>query len=337
MQNLYDELSSNESSPLHRIGGVAQLAGVPVTTLRVWESRHGAFSPAKSAGSQRLYTQEDATRARLLRQLTEAGHRIGGIARLTLAQLQALLADARFAQARDLAPRVARHVGTAVVGTELAARVSRRDWLQRHGGAALDVRHVFADMAEALEGAAHAAKGSADLLLARVNALTPDACTRLRALAQALGARHVVVLYSYGPGASIAGLRDTGFMLRREPVEDAELAQLVRSVSYVDTRQAIPAAASGEAIPPPRYSDVLLARVAASSNRLLCECPRHLAEILRQLANFEDYSAACLNESVDDAQLHAQLRSVAGTARVLFEQALAMTAIHAGLPLEEAR
>jgi hypothetical protein len=36
MQNLYDELSSNESSPLHRIGGVAQLAGVPVTTLRVW-------------------------------------------------------------------------------------------------------------------------------------------------------------------------------------------------------------------------------------------------------------------------------------------------------------
>ena len=37
--------------PLHRIGAVSSLSGVPVPTLRIWETRYGAFRPSKSTGS----------------------------------------------------------------------------------------------------------------------------------------------------------------------------------------------------------------------------------------------------------------------------------------------
>ena len=50
----------------HRIGAISALSGVPVSTLRVWEVRHGAFTPAKSEGRHRLYSDEDALRASLM-------------------------------------------------------------------------------------------------------------------------------------------------------------------------------------------------------------------------------------------------------------------------------
>jgi hypothetical protein len=64
-----------------------------------------------------------------------------------------------------------------------------------------------------------------------------------------------------------------------------------------------------------------------------CECPRHLAEIIGQLVSFEDYSEQCLNDTSEDAQLHAYLRSVTGSARALFEQALQRVSLHGGVSL----
>ena len=60
-----------------RIGSVSTLSGVPVSTLRIWETRHAAFCPAKTTGQHRLYTQADADKAAVLRYLTEHGHSIG--------------------------------------------------------------------------------------------------------------------------------------------------------------------------------------------------------------------------------------------------------------------
>ena len=38
---------------------LAGLADIPVPTLRVWESRYQAFSPDKTSGRHRLYSDED--------------------------------------------------------------------------------------------------------------------------------------------------------------------------------------------------------------------------------------------------------------------------------------
>ena len=66
----------------------------------------------------------------------------------------------------------------------------------------------------------------------------------------------------------------------------------------------------------------------------MCECPKHVSEIISQLASFEKYSQDCLSQSHDDKELHGYLSSVTGTARALFEIALEKLAAHEGIVLE---
>ena len=91
---------------------------------------------------------------------------------------------------------------------------------------------------------------------------------------------HVIVLYSYGQERVVEAMKMAGMIVRREPITD-----------------------------------------------------RELAELIAQLANFEQYSQECLNNSEEDAHLHAQLSAISGTARSLFERALEMVADHEGIDL----
>jgi DNA-binding transcriptional MerR regulator len=323
--NLYPHLDHKPAGAAHRIGSVSRLAGVPISTLRMWEGRHAAFAPGKTGGQHRLYTEDDVLRARLLRQLTESGHSIAGIARLPAQELQDLLLQVRSADARRRPPAPPRRLSTVVLSGALAARVTSHKWQQLLAGDLLDVRRIFRSLDEAVQGSPGL---HADVLLARVSALQPGAEAQLCAARDALHARHGVVLYNFGAQAVVTALRDRGFLLRREPIEDAELAELLRSMTWAEAPAAGAAQAPRAAIPARRFSDEDLARVAASPQHMLCECPRHIADIIGQLASFEEYSARCLNDSEEDAQVHAYLRSVSGSARALFEDALDRVIAH---------
>lgn len=321
---------------LHRIGTVARQAGLPVSTLRMWEYRHGAFTPAKTSGQHRLYSDSDLLRARLLRQLTEAGHGIGGIARLDADALGTLLARSRAASGGEPVPEPAAAVRALVVGTALAVRLHGDDWTWRHRGQPIDLRRVLVDLQdlEAMARGAPEARVQADLLLVRVNTVHADLPLRLAGAAAALGIARVIVLYAYGAERAVEELRAAGMLVRREPLANADLARLIDAVLLADPAQALPRGSGGDVIPPRRYPDEVLARVAQSRSTVLCECPRHIAELLAQLAAFEQYSAECLNRSPEDAQLHAYLRSVSGSARALFEHALDLVAEHGDPPLQ---
>jgi hypothetical protein len=86
-------------------------------------------------------------------------------------------------------------------------------------------------------------------------------------------------------------------------------------------------------VAPRRWDDAALADFAGLSSTVACECPRHVAELLVQLSNFEAYSAECEHRSRADADLHAFLKQVAGGARASFEAALEQVARHEGLLL----
>jgi MerR family transcriptional regulator, light-induced transcriptional regulator len=68
---------------------------------------------------------------------------------------------------------------------------------------------------------------------------------------------------------------------------------------------------------------------AGLSTTIACECPRHVAEILTLLSQFED--AACSSRDPEDEKLRAYLQRVAGASRSLFEQALERLAVREGL------
>lgn len=61
--------------------------------LRVWERRYAAVEPARSAGNQRLYSDEDIARFRLLAAATSRGRNIGSVASLPTAVLARMVEE----------------------------------------------------------------------------------------------------------------------------------------------------------------------------------------------------------------------------------------------------
>lgn len=322
----------NQKSNVHRIGAVASLSGVPVSTLRVWESRYGAFRPQKSTGSQRLYNDEDVLRASLLRQLTEAGHAISTVANLDASHLGALLYQQRSSarDRRDAQPGP-RTVNLALVGWPLAMRIQSATFMQNVTDISVCVNDALKDLDEAAD---HVFAGRPDILMVSVNSLQMNSHTAIRHLAEKHQIPRVIVLYRFGLEKVIQAMKLAGMIVKREPVPDAELAELIQSVVLIDARQSLGSADTGVMIPQRKYSDETLIRVARISTDVLCECPRHVAELISQLVSFEKYSQDCLNKSIQDAHLHAQLSAISGSARALFERALEMVAQHEGIELQ---
>ena len=299
-----------------RSGTAARLAGLPVTTLRVWERRYGVVAAAKTESGQRVYSPHDVARLRLLRQLTHAGHAIGTIAALELESLQQLATGLPL----PTGPLAGTAFDAVVVGRSAAHA------LEAVPGCVLRAVHDDLDLAES----APAPEGRVGLLLVRLTSLQPAAVDRVLALGAALRAGAVFVVYAFGTEASARSLRDAGASVRREPISGRELAHWVRGASATVT----PAEAAWS-VAPRRFDDAALTRLAEMPSPVACECLRHMAEIVAQLAGFERYSQECTSTGPADAALHRHLSRTAGAARTMFEQALQRVADDAGLELRD--
>ena len=331
--------------PTFRSGAVARMAHMPVSTLRIWEQRYQAVGPTTAPSGHRLYSAADVQRVLLLRQLTDQGHAIGAMAALDAAQLQQVastqatsIAGKRVQQARRKAA-----LRLAVVGQALALRLQRPAVVQRLAHH-WQVTAVFESLAEA----AHAATGTAvDLLLWQAPGLQLGALPELKAAQDALRARHVAVTYRFAGAAARSEFGSTGARVVREPADDDALGAWLASLEGASLEspeqpndQPVPRCSQDLAarlapgdVTPRRFDDAALTRFAGLSTTIACECPRHVAELLMQLSNFEAYSADCADRSPADAELHAYLQRVAGVSRALFESALERVARQEGLTL----
>jgi DNA-binding transcriptional MerR regulator/methylmalonyl-CoA mutase cobalamin-binding subunit len=112
----------------HPIRVVSQRTGLTPDVLRAWEKRYGVVEPQRTERGQRLYTDADVARLRLLRQVTDAGRSIGRVAGLTEAQLSALVdederqrLEADRAQVALVGEDAAEHVRSALDAVEALA------------------------------------------------------------------------------------------------------------------------------------------------------------------------------------------------------------------------
>lgn len=69
----------------------SQLTGLSAHVIRIWERRYSALSPSRTCTNRRMYCDEAITRLKLLRVLTENGHRIGSVARMCTSELEDLV------------------------------------------------------------------------------------------------------------------------------------------------------------------------------------------------------------------------------------------------------
>lgn len=96
---------------VYGISVAAELVGVPVQTLRLYETR-GLLQPQRTAGGTRRYSGQDVDRASRINQLQDAGLTLAGIsAVLELEARNAVLQE----QIADLRRRLA---GTETPGDE---------------------------------------------------------------------------------------------------------------------------------------------------------------------------------------------------------------------------
>lgn len=313
----------------YRIGAISRLSGVPISTLRVWERRYGAFAPDKSAGRHRLYRGADIERAALLRTLTDLGYGIGTLVGQSTAALQALTQhDATRQGASGPAAR-----SLMLVGSGLRSRLAA-------------MRHRFGHVLEGVtvikaqprsDTAIDQIDAQSDACLIALPSLQGESLEMLRRLRERTGARRVGVLYAFAQDRVVTALKRDGFSVQREPLSIAGFADWLRELLQPQTPPAAPAASlPGAAVPARRYSDEMLHRFVAQVDTIRCECPRHLAELVMLLSNFEQYSQDCMNRDDRDAQLHTQLGRVAGSARAMLEDALTRVAEHEGVELDAA-
>jgi DNA-binding transcriptional MerR regulator/methylmalonyl-CoA mutase cobalamin-binding subunit len=73
------------------ISAVERETGLSKDSLRVWERRYGFPSPARDGSGERLYSPDQVSKLRMLRQLVDAGHRPHAVAALPPERLTELL------------------------------------------------------------------------------------------------------------------------------------------------------------------------------------------------------------------------------------------------------
>ena len=346
----YNPESSEQAR--YRSGAVARMVQMPVSTLRIWESRYQVVDPPMTATGHRLYSGADVERLRLIHQLVGQSHAISSIARLGLAELLTI-AEASIAQPT---PAPAQRPRTALIGLGLPRRLVTRTLQRQHTWASLNAAEAALSKPVTLAAPDTGVAGTvkplqAELLVADLATLQPDTAHRLLELMRRLGVRQAVVTYAFGADMSAQRQRDAGCQVRRAPLADTELLAMVDNALLLlgagtapdagSASSVRPGAAHGVSPPPRRFDDAGLAELAAASTQLACECPRHVAELVAQLVGFETYSAECVERalgpaSLADQQLHQHLAWVAGTARAMFESALVRVAQAESIPLPAA-
>jgi len=304
---------------LYRIATVSKLTGIPVPTLRVWESRHAVVQPTRNAGNVRLYRRADIERLALVKAAVDAGHAISTVAALTDRQIKA-----RF---KDMPVRVAKpQAGCRVLvcGAGLAS-VLKAAWRSRS-----DVRvHGVLAVLPAVPAAEFGSLPSVDAVIVDAPMLSNALPAALRQLRAATKTSVVIVVYGFANRQVLARLDAANVIALAAPTDPAQLARICQLGLAVDPTP--PSAFSQmlmHSAAPRRYADAFLHQLGQMPSKVECGCPNHLADLLTRLNAFERYSLECESTNVKDAATHAMMYRATGHCREFLEEVLRRLMAH---------
>ena len=288
----------------YTIGAAARLSGVSREKIRIWERRYDAVSPGRDATNHRIYSRQDVERLTLIRRLVDDGHAISSVAGLSLPALKR-----RLARTPGRGDEAAAPAGSAMVvsaeGPELAQRLTTLG---------IDAVSRSADGAELAEFAP-------DLLVVERPTLLAADLSELVALKRRSPRSRMLVVYRFAASALLDQLRRLGAQPVKAPLQPDDVHRGAPGTAAATTD----AAGTAPSHPPRRYSAAQLAEISRV-DAVRCECPRHLADLVRDLNAFEDYSLGCEAQSPEDAALHREIYRVVARARSLVEDALGIVA-----------
>ena len=288
----------------YRIGAVAKLTGISTDTIRAWERRYGVVEPSRGENNNRYYSEQQVRKLINIKRLVDAGQAISTICRLSEDELRertsGLLGVTRSIPVND--------------GSWGVFSVQRPGWLKACVEAQPGVDSEWVQSLEALR------TGDFEFIVIDMPSLSESSADEVIQMIDADLAPRSVVIYRFAARQQLRALADRGFRLLKGPLEPFALVNLL---------------GNGEAGRHERqFSQSELDQIMAmESNEVACECPRHIAELIVSLNQFEDYSESCIEQTPEDARLHKRLHQLAVEARSLMETAMQDVISAEGHPL----
>lgn len=308
-----------DSGQTFRIGTVSRLTGVPTDTLRVWERRYHVVTPVRSEAGTRHYAAEDVGRLSLIKRLVDGGDAISSVANLSLEDLRERIRRAELPERFSSVERACRVV---VCGAQLAGCLKAETGPQQ----GVDFVGLF-DSPEELTAAKPTQ--SADVLAIELRTLQAERIREIGHLLQCCGAERALVIYGFATRSALSMLDAARMIARRAPVD----LDTVRHECLAMSPGLGEAAREREArlleglgvVPPRKFDDAALARLAAVSSDGDCDWSRHLVDLVSALTAFETFSTECIGRGSEDPALIAYIGACTARARSLMEAALERT------------
>lgn len=296
----------------YTIGVVARRTNINPETLRVWERRYQMVVPQRNLTGRRLYSEDDILKLSLVKKLTEAGHPVSGLAKLTAEALRLRLSASTPAVkvVTQLATQICRII---FCGESLGLRMLREKQLSA------DIK-IVACIRENEDLATAAKLHAAEVLVSEFTTINHETLTIVRRQLAKSRCHGAVVVFSFGTRSVIGQLEQAGILCMKASLTAAELRRACLSLRPAQQELSV---SSATPTPTPRRFDAQqLAEIVALSGSIACECPNHLAELVASLNAFEQYSSECANRDESDRELHAHLNQSAGFARAILENCL---------------
>ncbi len=308
-------LEQNNSASLS-IGTVSKLTGISVHTLRAWEKRYAVVDVNRSSTGRRMYSAKDVTRLRLLRKLTQAGHSIGNVAKLSDVQLEGM---------RELGEETKRDEGSNQIklclysDAPLGSLVISEDVERK-----VDIVKQTTEISSLTEKLND--KETYAVLLV-FNTITKQQMRVLRQSIESVPKHKYFVVFNSAQREMINELKTLGFYLIRAPITFDQLFTKVvesyRNIGFWQNRDEKYENPHSE-ISEHKFTKKQLDKIASIPSAVECECPKHIAEIIHTLTVFEGYSQNCASQNEQDAYIHNEIYKFTAQARSLMERAIGL-------------
>jgi len=292
----------------YAIGVVARRTQTHPETIRLWERRYELIVPGRSETGRRLYSENDIAKLTLVKRLTELGHSVSSLAKLSIDELRDRL-NASLASEPNKYTEKLSTLRVVFANDALRLRLSRELLIHE------DITVV--DFPN--KNASSVMEPRADIVIVDLVTLNEESLSDVRHYLLEAGCESALVVFNYGTKKSIQQLEAAGVVCLKGSVAAAEIYRACRSIQPTSsTVRATP----NQKVTSPRFTNEQLSRIAALTSKIACECPNHLAELIINLTAFEKYSSECANRNEEDAQLHSQLNQAAGASRLILEDSL---------------
>lgn len=314
-------MEENAEQEYYEISAVSRLTGLSTHVLRVWERRYGVVEPMRTDTKRRRYHRDDIRRLTLLKSLVDNGHTISSIAKLDIPALEERLADVleNSRPVEEACDEEAKIFKMGMVAVQ--SRAAIRDAADSAPGL-----KIAAECSSLEELVSSTKQSVLDLLIIEMGSLFFDDIEKIQQAVSKLSAHRAIVIYQFASEAALALGNIEKVTALKGPVTSAEILLACSAEIQLNRRgrQEAPSlkCPGSSEIPERRFTSEQLVAISKRASAVQCECPSHLAQILENLAAFEDYSRQCENRNQDDAELHAFLYESTAKCRSRMEDAL---------------